>query len=187
MADFNFHYFKQTVIEINGGSITVRQQGIINLLNCDGLNCHIENNDTDRGVYSVSNTFEYPHELATATKLTAENYDVVFMPAGFFGRNEKKYDVLLCRDHLAFQADLKSITSTNPDTIGKRIKEGSHQAPRLVLDINSGIPRKDLIQGLKIGCERNDLLKEIMLFYNHRFYRLFISQILSNRIYDIIK
>lgn len=187
MSNFNFLYFRQTIIEINQGGNLARQEGITKLLNCDGLRCHINNNDTGRGVFSISETFEYPHELATATKLTTEDYDVVFMPEGFFSRHEKRFDVLLCRDHVSFEADLKCITSTNPDTIGKRIKEGSLQAPRLVLDIQSGIGRKDLIQGLKTGCERNDLLKEILLFYNHRFYRLFISQILSKKIYDIVK
>lgn len=93
----------------------------------------------------------------------------------------------MSRGHIFLEADLKCITTSNPDTIGKRIKEGSEQATRIVLDITSAIRKKELIIGLKTGCGRNDLLKEILLFYNSSFYCLPKTLILSKNIFSVIK
>jgi hypothetical protein len=85
------------------------------------------------------------------------------------------------------EADLKCIASINPDTIGKRIKEGSEQAKTIVLDIHSSMTKRDIIVGLKTGCTKNDFIKEILLFYNSQFYRLQKNQIMGRTIFDIMK
>jgi hypothetical protein len=139
------------------------------------------------GVLADCNDFEYPHEHHTCKKLAAADYNVILVPKGFFKRNEKKFDVFLCRGHVFLESDLKCITTTNVDTIGKRIKEGSEQSLRLVLDITSSIKKTELIDGLKTGCERNKVLIEVMLFYNSCFYRLKKDLILSKNIYKVLK
>lgn len=114
------------------------------------------------------------------------DYHVVFAPKAMFLRNEKKFDIFLIKESSIFKADLKSISSKNPDTIANRIKGGSEQASRLVIDITSDIEKNDLIDGLRSGVERNDLIKEIMLLYKSKFYRLPKDLILSKKIYNIL-
>jgi hypothetical protein len=93
----------------------------------------------------------------------------------------------LCKENVMLQADLKSLTTKNPDTIAKRIKEGSDQANSIVLDINSDINIKDLISGLRSGCERNDKLIEIILLIKLRCYFLLKEKIICNRIFNEFK
>ena len=119
--------------------------------------------------------------------LKASNYDVLLLPKGYFKPYEKKFDVFLLRDNILLECDLKTITSHNPDTIGNRIKEGSDQAPRIVLDITSKISKNDLIVALKTGSVKNEALAEVMLFYNSNFYRLKKDLILSKKIFDTLK
>lgn len=97
-----------------------------------------------------SELIEHKHELTTATLLAKINYDVVFAPKAMFSRNEKKFDVFLIRGSIIFKADLKSISSKNPDTIANRIKGGSEQASRVVIDITSDIEKNVLIDGLRV-------------------------------------
>ena len=104
-----------------------------------------------------------------------------------FKRDQKRFDVYLLRDTIILEADLKCIFSTNPDTIGNRIVNGSDQASRVVLDIRSGVQFRDLIDGLRSGTARNNLIKEILLFYRNRLYILPKNLILSNKIFDILK
>jgi hypothetical protein len=104
-----------------------------------------------------------------------------------FTREQKKFDIFLLKDSVILKADLKSITSKNPDTIAKRIIGGSDQASRVVIHINSDIERKDLIDGLRSGVERNGLIKEILLFYKGKYYRLPKNLILSREIFRILK
>ena len=91
------------------------------------------------------------------------------------------------KDTIILEADLKCIASKNPLTIAYRIKEGSEQASRVVLDIVSDIDRNTLIQGLRSGIYRNTLISEILMLYKKKFYRLPKSLIMSKRIYEIIK
>ena len=93
----------------------------------------------------------------------------------------------LIKKIVILKADLKSITSKNPDTISKRIRGGSEQASRLVVQINSDIEVKNLIDGLRGGVLRHDLIKEILLFYKSRFYRLPKSLIVSKEIFKVLK
>lgn len=184
--DFKIGDFKGIVEEIRHGTRSEKTAAILRLLVCNGLRCHITNNATGKGVYSISETFQYAHEYATAVKLTNENFNVIFVPNGYFEKGQKKFDVFLCRDHMLLEVDLKSLTSVLPNTIGEKIKKGSDQAPRLVLDVQSNIGKMDLIDGLRQGCERNDIIVQIYLFYKTKFYSLQKNQILSRNIFDII-
>ncbi len=130
---------------------------------------------------------EHAHEKSTAVCLAQMNYDVVFAPKGIFDRNDKKFDVFLLRDTVILKADLKCIYSKNPDHIAKRIKEGSEQASRIVVNIVSDIEKKVLINGLKKGVERNKLIEEILIIYRGKFYKLPKNTILDQDIFDIIK
>lgn len=124
---------------------------------------HYQDKRTQCVVLTAGGEFEYPHEQHTCKKLTAAEYNVIVVPKGYFKRNEKKFDVFLCRGHIFLDSDLKCITTSNVDTIGKRIKEGSEQSSRLVLDIISPVKKAELIDGLKTGCERNKTLIEIII------------------------
>ncbi len=148
---------------------------------------HYKDKTTGRRVLSESNRIEHEHERNTAISLAQMNYDVVFAPAGLFKRDQKRFDVYLLRDTIILEADLKCIFSMNPDTIAQRIVGGSDQASRLVLDIRSNISIKDLIDGLRSGTARNDLVKGIMLYYKKRLYILPKSLVWSKSIFNILK
>lgn len=148
---------------------------------------HYVDSHNGRRVLSETEFIEHKHELNTAICLAQVNYDVVFAPRGMFTRNEKKFDIFLLRDTIILKADLKNITSKNPDTIANRIKGGSDQASRVVIHISSDIEKKNLVDGLRSGVERNSLIKEILLFYKSKFYRLPKSMILGKEIYKVLK
>lgn len=183
---FNLALFKESIEIIKKGNKATKENEIRKLLSIEGLKVHHIDKTTKRRVKAECDRFEYPHEYHTAKKLTAVDYDVILVPPGYFKRHEKGFDVFILRDHILLEAELKCITSINKDTIGNRIKAGSEQSNRIVVDITSTIPRNALIEGLKTGCERNDSLCEILLFYNSRFYCLPKTLILSKRIFKTI-
>ena len=138
-------------------------------------------------VYAERGELEHKHELSTAKALSQKGYDVLFAPKAMFSRTEKKFDVFLIRDHIILRADLKSISSTSKGPIANRIINGAAQASRIVVDIVSDIRKRELIDGLKSGVQKSESLVEILLFYNSRFYRLNRNEILSKKIYELIK
>ncbi len=138
-------------------------------------------------VYAERAELEHKHELKTAKALAQKGYDVLFSPKAIFHRTEKKFDVFLIRGHIILKADLKSISSKAADPIANRIINGAEQASRVVIDIVSDIRKRDLVDGLRSGVEKSNSLIEILLFYNSRFYRLNRNEILSKKIYDIVK
>ena len=164
-----------------------RKKRIASILSSKDWVIHYQDPQNGRRVLAESDLIKHKHELVTATYLAKMNYDVVFAPKGMFKREEKKFDIFLLRDTIILKADLKSITSKNPDTLAKRIKSGSDQASRIVIDINSDIEKKGLIDGLRYGVEKNEIIKEILLCYKGRFYRLPKNLILSKHIYKLIK
>jgi hypothetical protein len=183
----DIEYLKGLIEEIKLASKAERLEKITRLLSMDCWIPHHQDRKTKCVVLAAYEEFEYPHEHHTCKKLTAAGYNVILVPKGYFKRNEKKFDVFLSRGHIFLESDLKCITTANVDTIGKRIKEGSEQSSRLVLDIISPVKKPELIDGLKTGCERNKALIELMLFYNSCFYRLKKDLILSRNIYKVIK
>jgi len=142
---------------------------------------------TGRRVLSESKNVEHAHEMHTAICLAQMNFDVVFVPDAMFQRGQKKFDVYLLRDTIILEADLKCLSSKRPDTLANRIISGSNQASRIVLDIKSDISAKDLIDGLRSGTCKNDLVKEIFLFYKNKFYILPKNLIWSKQIFNILK
>lgn len=165
----------------------LKKLSIEKLLNDPGLVIIGVSKTTGRRILAEPGAIHHDHELRTAIRLIAFNYDVLFAPAGMFARNEKRFDAFILRDIIILKADLKAITSKNPDTIAKRIQSGSEQASRLVIDICSDIRPAILIDGLRSGVERNELIMELLLIYRNRFYRLSKRLILSNNIYGILK
>jgi len=186
-SNLNIDDFKPIVQKIKNGSKEIKKAEIQNLFQMDGMITHYRHKTTKRIVVADCINFEFVHEKTTAEKLTGVNYDIIFVPKGYFKRAEKTFDIFLCREHIFLEADLKSIVSANPDTISKRIKNGSEQSSRLVLDIRSNIKRQILIQALKSGCERNNTLLEVLLFYKSRFLCLPKNLILSSKVLDQIK
>lgn len=157
------------------------------LLNCkDWCELYVDK-VTKRRVLSESRTIEYPHELETAIKVTQVNYDVLFAPKCLFKPYEKKFDILLLRDSIMLRAEMKMYFGGTPTTLAKRIVEGSRQASRVIIDIRSSIPPNFVVEGLRSSCYKNDLLREILLFYRGKFYLLPKSLINNKRIYYLIK
>lgn len=164
-----------------------KQKAIEELLAAeDWVILHTDRN-TECSVYTEKEDMDHVHEIHTAKALTAVDYDVLFAPAGMFARGEKRFDVFLIRGHVILKADLKSITSKNPDTIANRVSSGLEQASRIVIDITSDIEVKDLVDGLRSGVTGKSGLKELLLFYRNRFYRLTRQEILGKNIYKILK
>lgn len=182
---FKIEKFKKLIEAIKDCNKSDKIKRIEQLMTYNPLINHYSTNGFH--ILAESDVLEYPHEVHTSKKLINEGYHVVFVPKGYFSRAEKKFDVFLFKKHIIFEADLKCITSDNPDTIGNRIKEGSEQAKRLVIDIHATIGKNKLIEGLRTGCARNENIVEILLFYNGRFYTLQKNQIMNNKIYDTIK
>ena len=141
---------------------------------------HYRDKDTLRRVLAECE-LDYEHERSTAVFLAQMGYDVVFAPKGMFRREEKKFDVFLIREGNIVKADLKCVASKYHETIARRIREGSEQASRVVLNIVSNVGRKDLLNGLRIGVERNKLIKEILLIYKGKLYHLPKATILHKK------
>ena len=171
----------------NAANKEVKKKQIEKLLNDYNWFEHYLDKKHVTKVLSESGVIEHEHEIRTAILLAKVNYTVVFAPKGMFKREDKKFDVFLIRGTVMLKADLKTVTTKNPDTIAKRIKEGCDQAPRIVLDVKSDIEIKALIDGLQSGSIKNNLLKEVLLFYRSKFYILPKNLILSRRIYSILK
>jgi hypothetical protein len=188
LAEFNMEDFKFRVNSFKHAQNKQEKADCVSqLLNTKGLIKHYQSKVTNCVVLAVCEKFEYDHELQTSMKLADEQYNVLLVPNGYFSPHEKKFDVFLFRNQVIIASDLKRINSRKPDTIAARIKLGSEQSSRLVLDIASNIDKITLIDGLRSGCERNKLIVEIMLFYRGRFYRLRTGQILSKSIFQLIK
>jgi hypothetical protein len=186
--EFNMAGFKILLQEFRNAPKAEKIEIAEELIGYKGLRLHHTDKHTKKSIIALCKTFEYPHEHHTSKKLTAENYHVLFVPNGYFKRSAKKHDVFLLRNHILIEADLKCVSKTkNPDTIGKTIKEGSEQAKTIIVDIVNTIDKRSLIEGLKTGCTKNDLISYIYLFYNSRFYELNKNQILSKNIFDLIK
>lgn len=186
-AEFDMNDFKKTIEKIKQGNKVEKLEETKKLLSFEGFITHHQDKVTKRVVLAICKEFEYPHEHHTSKKLAGVNYDVILVPNGYFKRSDKKFDVFLSCGHILLESDLKCITTTNPDTIGKRIKEGSEQSSRVVLDITSVIAKNDFINGLRLGCQRNNSIIEIMAFYNSKFYRMPKTQIMGSKIYDFLK
>ena len=129
---FNLDLFREIVFCIKEADKTAKIETVKKLFELNGLISHYTDKITKRVILANCVQFEYPHELHTSQKLTGADYDVIFVPKGYFKRSEKKFDVFLSRGHIFLESDLKCISSTNPDTIGNRIKEGSEQSVRVV-------------------------------------------------------
>jgi hypothetical protein len=72
-------------------------------------------------------------------------------------------------------------------TLLRKESRKAHQAPRVVVNITSDIERLLLIDGIRSSMERNTLLKEILLIYKGKFYRLPKALIQSKKIFNLIK
>ena len=147
---------------------------------------HYEDKVTGRRVLAEGK-IEHEHEKDTAVFLAQMDYDVVFAPAGMFIKREKRFDVFLIRNTSILKADIKTIYTKSPNNIGKRIKEGSEQASRVIINIASNVKKRILIDGLRRGVQRNKLIEEIILIYKGRLYRLSTSVIQGPLVFEIIK
>jgi hypothetical protein len=185
--DIAFGFTTALTLISNAIDKNVKAKEIKKLLNNQDFHILHIDKITNRKVIAEFKEFEFKHEETTAIKLCSIGFDVIFAPKGMFGRKDKKFDVFLAKDYILLKADLKSISSSNPDTIANRIGSGSMQANRIVLDVQSKILPNKLIDGLKSGLKKTKGLVEIILFYRGGYYRLPVSIIESNKLFDIIK
>lgn len=165
----------------------LREDYMQQLFSLPGFKIHYQHGSPKRIVLAEFYEFEHAHEFKTASKIAATGYDVLFVPKGYFNSGQKRFDVFMSRGHILLPADLKCIISKKPDTIAKRIKGGSEQANRVILDITSDIDVKSLIDGLRSGCERNEDLIEVVLFFRSKCHFLLKERILSKHIFKILK
>jgi hypothetical protein len=185
--DIAFGFTTALTLISNAIDKNVKAKEIKKLLNNPDFHILHIDKITNRKVVAEFKEFEFKHEETTAIKLCSIGFDVIFAPKGMFGRKDKKFDVFLAKDYILLKADLKSISSSNPDTIANRIGSGSMQANRIVLDVQSKILPNKLIDGLKSGLKKTKGLVEIILFYRGGYYRLPVSIIESSKLFDIIK
>jgi hypothetical protein len=186
--DIAFGFTTALTLISNAIDKNVKAKEIKKLLNNPDFHTLYTDKITQRKVVAEFKEFEFKHEETTAIKLCSIGFDVIFAPKGMFGRKDKKFDVFLTKDNILLKADLKFVSSTNPDTIQNRIMEGANQATRVVLDIESNILPNKLIDGLRNGVKNCKLnIIEILLFYRNGYYKLPTNLIMSKKIYEIIK
>jgi len=169
------------------GSAQSRKNYVDQLLAAHEWNIYYTDRHSGKRVMGETGSIDYPHELKTAIALARHGYDVLFAPKCMFKRSEKKFDIFIAKEHILLKADLKYISSKNPDTIANRVRGGSFQASRVVVEITSDINKKDLISGLRSAAFRNDQLREVWLFYKGKLYILPASLIKSKRVSSAIK
>jgi hypothetical protein len=171
----------------NAVTLKKRKLQVHKILSLPHWHEHYKDKKTGRRVVSELSRIEHEHERQTAICLAQMNYDIVFAPSAMFQRGAKKFDIYILRDSIILEADLKCISSRSPLTIAYRVREGSEQASRVVVPITSDLDSKIQIQGLRSASFNNSLLKEILLIYKRKVYRLPKTLVMSDRIFDIIK
>ena len=144
--------------------------------------------------------FEYPNgniyvlkgavysdtEFHVAEKLTKAGYHVVFPGQGDLGKG-RKHDVFLydSKTFIQQKAELKSLFGSTAESVKTRLISGSEQAGLIVYDIQSGIKKNWLIEGLRHGWHDN--LKTILLNWKGQWYEINNRLLFDKKIYGLLK
>ncbi len=106
---------------------------------------------------------EMPKNIAIAQKLVQNKYDVYLLP-NISGM--KSADFITIKDGKLFYFEAKTINGKS--TIKQRLLEASTQSDRVVLDIIGVSNPNDIAENVKWFFEKNDDVKEILMFKKSR-------------------
>jgi hypothetical protein len=125
-------------------------------------------------------------EFHIAEKLAKAGWHVLFPNQGDLGKG-RKHDVLLCdsKTYVQQKVELKSLFGYTAEAVKSQLICGSGQADFIAYDIQSGIKKKWLIEGLRSGWSED--LKAVRLNYRGQWYQLNRKIVFSNEIYKALK
>ena len=125
-------------------------------------------------------------ELHIAEKLAKAGQHVLFPNQAALG-TKRKYDVVLydAKIYVQKKVELKTLFGSTAETVKRQLISGSGQADFIAYDIQSGIKKNWLIEGLRSGWSGN--LKAVMLSYKGQWYQLNRKLVFSEAIYKALK
>jgi hypothetical protein len=125
-------------------------------------------------------------EWHIAEKLAKSGQIVLFPKQGDLGKGRKN-DVYLYdpKTYIQTKTELKSLFGYTAEVIRSQLISGSGQAGVIAYDIQSGIKKNWLIEGLRNGW--NDNLKFVMLNYKGQWHQLSRKEVFSETIYKTLK
>lgn len=172
-----FYFFDPTSIKTFSDLISnlskktapaIRKKGFENYLLRNGHQAFSYKNGD---VYVMNGAKYNDTEFHIAEKLTTAGYHVMFPNSGDLGRGRKN-DVYIydTTTYFPYKAELKSLFGDSAQTVRGRIISGGGQAPIIVYDVQSGIKRNWLIEGLRMGWSSN--LRCILLNWKGQWYEI---------------
>lgn len=151
--------------------------------------------NTGSDVFVMKNAKPNETELHSAEKLTKAGYFVVFPNDKQIKKIKKienstdarKNDIYIYdkKTYVQSKVDLKTVNSGSKETIAQHIISGSGQAPVIVMDIQGGTTRWNLIKGIRSGWGSDT--KRIIVNWKGQWYSLDKNQAFGKYIEEKIK
>jgi hypothetical protein len=120
-------------------------------------------------IYVIQGAKYNDTEFHIAGKLVKAGYHVLFPNEGDLGKGRKNdlylYDV---KTYAQTKVELKSLFGSTAESVKSNLISGSGQAGIIVYDIQSGIKKNWLIEGLRSGWTKDT--KKVMLSWKGRWY-----------------
>ena len=146
----------------------IRKKGFENFLLQNEHRVYLYKNGN---IYVMNGAKYNDTEFHIAKKLAAVGYYVIFPNSGDLGKGRRNdvylYDI---NTHLLHKAELKSLFGNTAESVRNNLIYGSGQAPVIVYDVQSGIKRIWLIEGLRTGWNGN--LRFILLNWSGQWYEI---------------
>lgn len=170
--------------------VSVRKNKFQNLIKSEGI---IKYSDD---VFVLEGAAPNLTEIQSAAKLAKAGNYVIFPSDGAIKKLKeelkdktlKKNDIYFYDKKTFFQtkADLKTLSDVDDVTIARHISKGGKQAPVIVMDFERKIDRRNLINGLRSGWDK-DNLKKVLIYWKGEWKTVYYSEIHTNNIYDKFK
>ncbi|MDR2847730.1 MAG: hypothetical protein LBV39_01360 [Bacteroidales bacterium] len=137
-------------------------------------------------IYVIAGAEYNDSEFHSAEKLAKAGYHVVFPNKGALGK-ERKNDIYLydTKTYAQQKVEIKSLFGTTSETVSAQIISGSGQAGIIAYDIQSGIKKNRLIDGLRKGWSKNT--KRVMINWHGQWYDIEEGMLFTQSVYDILK
>jgi len=169
-------------------ALNVRKNIFENYLSKNGYTvCHThKGNKITANVYVTQGSKYNDTELHVAEKLTKAGFHVLFPNQGDFGKGRKN-DVVLydSKTYVPQKVELKSLFGNTAEAVKSQLISGSGQASIIAYDIQSGIRKGWLIEGLRGGWSKS--LQKVMISWKGQWYEVDDKVLFDKKIYDLLK
>ena len=169
-------------------SIPIRKKGLENFLanNIHKAFTYKTASDKKINIWVMAGANYDATEFHIAEKLARAGQHIIFPNQGDLGAGRKN-DVYLydSKTFIQRKVELKVLLGETAETVKKQLISGSGQASVVAYDIQSGIKKNWLIEGLRSGW--SDDLKVILLNYKGQWYQLDKKNLFSETIYRIVR